>query len=122
MNYVSLILQFLGTACLSLLSVYLGYRLAYSLLGWKKQEKEKFVGVITQSVLGLLTFLLVLGMFSIGYYGALMQSSRNIAALLLVFSFSLVFVIISSLDQLHNHFFDVSQQPLIDLQHKIGAK
>jgi hypothetical protein len=69
-----------------------------------------------------LYILLVLSMLSIGYYAAIIKSRRNFSAIILSFSFALVLVIISMLDQVQTNQFGVTQQPLIDLQYKLRDK
>ncbi|HTE24622.1 bestrophin-like domain [Flavitalea sp.] len=66
--------------------------------------------------------LLVCAMLSIGYYAYSIQSKRSFASILLAFSFSLVIGIISNLDQLQTKHFEISQQPLLDLQKKINER
>ena len=63
--------------------------------------------------------LLVLGMVSVGYYARIIESSKNFGVLILAFSFSLVIWIISNFDELQSKYFQISQQPLTDLQAKI---
>lgn len=69
-----------------------------------------------------LYILLISAMMSIGYYGAIIESKMSFASFILAFSFSLVIGIISNLDQLHTKHFEISQQPLFDLQKKIAQK
>jgi hypothetical protein len=60
--------------------------------------------------------LLLFSMFSIGFQTAIAGSSRTLATVILAISFTVVFVLIASLDQLKNGFFKVSQQPLVNVQ------
>jgi putative effector of murein hydrolase LrgA (UPF0299 family) len=69
-----------------------------------------------------LYILLVCAMLCIGYYASVIQSKRSFASVVLAFSFSLVIGIISNLDQLQTKHFEISQQPLIDLQKKIATR
>jgi len=66
--------------------------------------------------------LLICAMLSIGYYAASVQSNISFASILLAFSFSLVIGIIANLDQLQTVHFEVSQQPLLDLQKKLAGR
>jgi hypothetical protein len=63
--------------------------------------------------------LLFLGMSSVGYYACIIESKKNFGVLILAFSFSLVIWIISNFDELQSKYFQISQQPLTDLQAKI---
>jgi hypothetical protein len=60
--------------------------------------------------------LLFFSMLSIGFQTAIAGSSRTLATGILAISFTVVFVLIASLDQPRNGFFKVSQQPLINVQ------
>ncbi|MGZ8536925.1 MAG: bestrophin-like domain [Flavisolibacter sp.] len=66
--------------------------------------------------------LLILGMLSVGYYGCIVESKKNFGAFIMALSFSLVIWIISNLDQLQSNYFRISQQPLIDMQVKMGSQ
>jgi hypothetical protein len=82
-------------------------------------------GLQAKTPLGLwlgLYAVLFLGMFSIGYQTAIVHSRRSLASLLLALSFSIVFILIATLDRPLKGFFKVSQQPLINLQAKMAGK
>lgn len=63
-----------------------------------------------------LYILLFLGMISIGYLAAVTNSRRSVATIILALSFSIVFVVITSLDRPLTGVFRVSQQPLTNLK------
>lgn len=65
--------------------------------------------------------LLILSMLSIGFQTAIAGSKRTLATAMLALSFTVVFVLIASLDQPVNGFFKVSQQPLINLQQTMAG-
>ena len=65
----------------------------------------------------LLYILVILGMFSIGYQTAVGGSSRKSWVMsIMVLSFSLIIILIVSLDRPGEGFITVSQQPLMDLR------
>lgn len=79
-------------------------------------------GHVSRGIWISLYILLVCAMISIGYYASVTQSKRSFASVVLAFSFSLVIGIISNLDQLKTRHFEISQQPLLDLQHKLAGR
>jgi len=65
----------------------------------------------------VLYILVFLGMFGVGYQTAIAGSARRSwATPILAFTFSLVIVLIASLDRPQSGFITVSQQPLVDLR------
>jgi hypothetical protein len=66
--------------------------------------------------------LLVVGMVSVGYYACVIESHKNFGVLILAFSFSLAIWMISNFDELQSKYFQISQQPLTDLQGNIGSQ
>jgi len=81
-------------------------------------------GLQARAPLGLwlgLYALLVFGMLSIGYQTAVAGSRRTLASIILSISFTIVTVLIISLDRPHSGFFKVSQQPLINLQESMAG-
>jgi hypothetical protein len=82
-------------------------------------------GLQAKTPLGLwlgLYAILFLGMFSIGYQTAIVQSRRSLATLLLALSFTIMFILITTLDRPLEGFFKVPQQPLLNLQAKMAGK
>jgi len=63
--------------------------------------------------------LVFMGMMGIGYQVAISGSRRSWAIGILAIAFSLVIVLIASLDRPQSKFIPVSQQPLIDVLHSI---
>ena len=71
----------------------------------------------------VLYMLIILGMIGIGYQTAIGGSARRSwATPILAFAFSLVIVLIVSLDRPESGFITVSQQPLVDLQASMEMK
>ena len=71
----------------------------------------------------VLYVLVILGMIGIGYQTAIAESARRSwATPILAFAFSLVIVLIASLDRPQSGFITVSQQPLIDLRASMEMK
>ena len=71
----------------------------------------------------VLYILVFLGMFGVGYQTAIAGSARRSwATPILAFAFSLVIVLIVSLDRPQSGFITVSQQPLIDLRASMEMK
>jgi Protein of unknown function (DUF4239) len=68
--------------------------------------------------ISLLT-LLALSMITIGYQTAVSGSRRTMATVFLTISFTLVFLMLSALEQPRYGFFHVNQQPLIVLREKL---
>ncbi len=67
-----------------------------------------------------LGFLVLLGMFAVGYQTAISKSRRSWILLVLALAFSLVIMLIAVLDNPESTYLPVSQQPLIDLQESIA--
>jgi Protein of unknown function (DUF4239) len=67
-----------------------------------------------------LYILLMFSMLSIGYQTAISGSRRTWSSMILAISFTIVFVLVAALDQPTNGFFEVSQQPLINVQSSIS--
>jgi hypothetical protein len=63
--------------------------------------------------------LLVLSMITIGYQAAVAGSRRTMATFFLTISFTLVFLMLTALEQPRYDFFHVNQQPLIVLRDKL---
>jgi hypothetical protein len=63
--------------------------------------------------------LLVLSMITIGYQAAVAGSRRTLATFFLTISFTLVFLMLTALEQPRYGFFHVNQQPLIMLREKL---
>jgi len=71
----------------------------------------------------VLYLLVILGMMGVGYQTAIAQSARRSwATLIMAFSFSLVIMLIVSLDRPRSGFIMVSQQPLADLRASMDVK
>jgi hypothetical protein len=71
----------------------------------------------------VLFILVILGMFGVGYQSAIAGSSkRSFASPILALAFSLVIVLIASLDRPQSGFVKVSQQPLVDLRASMEMK
>ena len=65
----------------------------------------------------LLYVLVFLGMFGIGYQGAISFSGRRSwLTPIMILSFSVIIILIASLDRPQSRFIPVSQQPLVDLR------
>lgn len=62
-----------------------------------------------------------LGMMGVGYQTGIAGSKRSMARPLLAISFTLVFVLIASLDRPDSGIMRVPQQPLIDLRSQMDA-
>lgn len=80
------------------------------------------VGLQTRVPLGIwlgLFVLVYMGMMGIGYQVAISGSRRSWAVGILAIAFSLVIMLIASLDRPQSKFITVSQQPLIDVLHSI---
>jgi len=74
-------------------------------------------GRIPAGIWCILYILVILGMFGVGYQSAIAGSAkRSLAAPIMAFAFSLVIVLIASLDRPQSGFITVSQQSLIDLR------
>src|SRR3954451_830157 len=58
MKSIPLIVQFIGTMVIVIISIELGYQVGRILQRWKKNEKEGMISVISGSILGLLAFIL----------------------------------------------------------------
>lgn len=69
----------------------------------------------------VLCILVIFGIISVGYQIAIAGSRRPRVTLILAVSFSLVIVLIASLDRPHGRFIKVSQQPLVDLRASMDA-
>jgi len=69
----------------------------------------------------VLCVLVVLGILAVGYQIAIAGSRRPRVTLILAVSFSLVIMLIASLDQPQSGFIKVSQQPLVDLRASMDA-
>jgi hypothetical protein len=63
--------------------------------------------------------LLVLSMVAIGYQTAVAGSRRTMATFILTISFTLVFLLLTALEQPRYGFFHVNQQPLINVRETI---
>jgi hypothetical protein len=58
MKSIPLVVQFLGSMGIVIISIQIGYYLGRILQRWKKNEKEGMISVISGSILGLLAFIL----------------------------------------------------------------
>jgi len=71
----------------------------------------------------VLYILVILGMLGIGYQTAIAASARKSwTTPILALAFSLVIILIASLDRPQSGFIPVSQQPLVDLRASMGEK
>lgn len=64
----------------------------------------------------VLTIMLLLSMTTIGYFSGMKGANRSLISIILAFSFSLLFVLISALDDPLHGLFVASQQPLMHVQ------
>jgi hypothetical protein len=71
---------------------------------------------IPEGIWLVLYILIILSMIAIGYQIAIAGSKRTWSTLILAFSFSIIIILIESLDRPNSTFIPVSQQPLLDLQ------
>jgi hypothetical protein len=71
---------------------------------------------IPEGVWLVLYILMILSMIAVGYQIAIAGSKRTWSILILALSFSIIIVLIESLDRPNNTFIPVSQQALLDLQ------
>jgi hypothetical protein len=77
------------------------------------------VGLQTRVPIGIwavLYSITILGMMGVGYQTGIAGSKRSMARPILAVAFSLVFMLIASLDRPNGSFINVTQQPLIDLR------
>jgi hypothetical protein len=74
---------------------------------------------IPEGIWLVLYILVILSMMSVGYQVAIAGSKRTWSTLILALSFSILIVLIESLDRPTSKFIPVSQQALIDLQSSI---
>ena len=89
------------------------------------QSSRVRIGYQTNTPFGLwisIYVLMVFAMLSTGYYAAINHSKRNFSSYILALSFSLVMLVISSLDQGKSNWFRISYQAFTDLQTKISNK
>ena len=82
------------------------------------------VGVQARVPIGIwivLYSLTILGMMGVGYQTGIAGSKRSMARPILALSFSLVFMLIASLDRPGSRIMTVTQQPLIDLRNSMDT-
>jgi hypothetical protein len=77
-------------------------------------------GRIPTSIWLVLYWLAILGMAAMGYHAGLVGMRGFFAYLVLIFTFSMVIVLIYDLDRPKQQLFKVSQQALINLQQRIN--
>ena len=79
-------------------------------------------GRIPASIWVVLYCLAILGMAAIGYHAGLVGMRGFLAYLMLIFTFSMVIVLIYDLDRPKQQLFKVSQQSMINLQQRINEQ